>query len=242
MLPILTNWRRKTSDLICIQKRIKYVLFRIWRSNLHPAAEYIFKMDEDMFIGAGFFERMITEYQRIEAEGEYRIGFAVPVIPLNCCGYVSYLKLTGQKKVYEQRFGRAYRSGFSAVFNVIETAEFLWDTMSTFDAMAQRFLQNDGYQILNSYFNIGCIMFSRNRWLMMGKWPEKPGESGMGTDEGYIYQNNVENDLSIYEIQSALAGHLAFGHQKKRMLKYYQEHPEKFQINNTLYLEARNDS
>lgn len=197
---------------------------------LHPAAEYIFKMDEDMFIGAGFFERMIQEYHRIEREGDYKIGFVVPVIPLNCCGYVSYLKLSGNREAYEKRFGRAYRCGFSAVFNVEETAEFLWDTVGTFDVMAHKFLRNEGYQILNSYFNIGCIFFSRNRWLMMGKWPEKPGESGMGTDEAYIYQDNVENSLSIYEVQGVLTGHLAFGHQKKRMLEYYKEHRERFQI------------
>lgn len=197
---------------------------------LHPEAEYIFKMDEDMFIGRGFFERMIEEYHRIEREGEYKIGYVVPVIPLNCCGYVSYLKLSGNLEAYEQRFGRAYRSDFSAVFNVAETAEFLWDTMETFDGMAERFLKNHNYQILNGYFNIGCILFSRNRWLMMGKWPEKPGESGMGTDEAYIYQDNVENGLSIYEVEGVLAGHLAFGHQKAGMLAYYREHPEKFQI------------
>lgn len=201
---------------------------------LHPAAEYLFKMDEDMFIGQRFFERMIREYHRIEREGEYRIGFVVPVIPLNCCGYVSYLKLTNQKEAYENRFGRAYRSGFSAVFGVQETAEFLWDTMDTFDLMAEKFLENEGYQILNSYFNIGCILFSRNRWLMMGKWPEKQGESGMGRDESYIYQDNVENGLSIYEVQSVLAGHLAFGHQKGRMLEYYQKHREKFMIHSAV--------
>lgn len=199
---------------------------------LHPAAEYILKMDEDMFIGCDFFERMIREYHRIEAEGEYEIGFVVPVIPLNCCGYVSYLKLTGNMEAYERRFGRAYRNGFCAVFNLEETAVFLWDTMGTFDSMAQKFLQHDGYQTLCGYFNIGCIMFSRSRWLMMGKWPEKLGESGMGTDEAYIYQDNLENGLTIYEVQGALAGHLAFGHQKKRMMMYYQEHPEKFRIVN----------
>ncbi|GFI48241.1 hypothetical protein IMSAGC019_03568 [Lachnospiraceae bacterium] len=197
---------------------------------LHPHAEYIFKIDEDMFIGRGFFGRMIEEYHRIEREGDYKIGFVVPVIPLNCTGYVSYLRISGNKGVYEQRFGRAYRCDFSAVFNVAETAEFLWDTMETFDGMAEKFHENHGYQILGSYFNIGCILFSRSRWLMMGKWPEKPGESGMGMDEAYIYQDNIENSLAIYEVQGVLAGHLAFGHQKGRMMEYYREHPEKFRI------------
>ncbi len=197
---------------------------------LHPEAEYIWKLDEDIFIGKDFFGRMIQEYHRIEQCGEYRIGFLAPVIPLNCCGYVSYLNLCGKREEYEKRFGRAYRSRFSAVFNVVETAEFFWDTMDTFDDMAQRFLRNEGSLILDCYYNIGCIMFSRERWLMMGKWPEKPGESGMGRDEAFIYQDNVEKDLSIYEAQGVLAGHLAFGHQKERMLAYYHSHPEKFRI------------
>lgn len=197
---------------------------------LHPQAEYIIKMDEDIFIGKDFFTGMLREFKKIEREGDYRIGFAVPVIPLNCSGYVSYLQAIGKKEEYEQCFGRAYKSRFSAVFNVEETAEYLWELMGNFDSMAARFSERDGYGVCDCYFNIGCIMYTRERWLMMGKWPEKPGESGMGTDEAYIYQDNVEKDLSIYEIQSVLAGHLAFGHQKKRMIQYYDENPEVFRI------------
>ena len=89
---------------------------------LHPHAEYILKLDEDIFIGKDFFRQMIRGYRQIEQEGEYRIGFVVPVVPLNCCGYASYVKLIGKKEEYEQRFGRAYKSRFSAVFNVPETA------------------------------------------------------------------------------------------------------------------------
>ena len=42
----------------------------------------------------------------------------------------------------------------------------------------------------------------------------------------------MKKDMSIYEIQSVLAGHLAFGHQKKRMIQYFQEHQDKFRIAN----------
>lgn len=197
---------------------------------LHPSAEYILKMDEDIFVGKNFFAEMIRNYRKVEEEGEYRIGFAVPVVPLNCCGYVTYLNLIGRKEEYEQQFGRAYKHRFSAVFNVEETAEFLWDTMETFDSMSSRFLKNEGYDILDCYYNIGCIMFSRERWMMMGRWPELPGESGMGRDEAHICEDNRKKDLAIYEIKSALAGHLAFGHQKKRMMQYYREHAGKFAI------------
>ena len=69
--------------------------------------------------------------------------------------------------------------------------------------------------------------------MMMGKWPEAPGESGMGRDEAFICQDNGNKDLAIYEVKNVLAGHLAFGHQKERMLKYYREHREKFAVSET---------
>jgi len=135
---------------------------------LHPQAEYIIKMDEDIFIGKDFFKGMLQGFHRIEKEGDHRIGFAVPVIPLNCCGYVSYLQAIGKKEEYEQRFGRAYKSRFSAVFNLEEVAEYLWELMGNFDRMSARFAERDGYCVCDCYFNIGCIMYTRERWLMMG--------------------------------------------------------------------------
>ncbi len=223
-IALRNNWSYLYTD----QNQVCYIQNLV--IELHPAAEYIIKMDEDIFIGRNFFNSMVAEFHKIEKEGDYRIGFAAPVIPLNCSGYVSYLKLSGTKNSYEHRFGRAYKSRFSAVFNVVETAEFLWDTMDTFDSMADQFALNKGYEICDCYFNIGCIMYTRERWLMMGKWPENPDDSGMGTDEGYIYSDNVEKDLSIYEIKSVLVGHLAFGHQKERMMAYYKKNSAKFSI------------
>ncbi len=197
---------------------------------LHPNAKYIFKMDEDIFIGKKFFEQMILEFHMIEETGEYEIGFAVPVVPLNCCGYVSYLNMIGRKEDYEKKFGRVYRSRFSGIY-LNEVAKFLWDTIDSFDNMAERFLENKENHILGCYYNIGCIMFTRKRWYMMGKWPEIPGESGMGRDEKFIFNDNIEKDMPIYEIGSVLAGHLAFGPQKQYMLQYYKNHFEKYAVN-----------
>lgn len=222
------NW----SYLYTEQNQVCYVQNLV--IDLHPHAEYIIKMDEDIFIGRNFFEKMLEAFLDIEKNGNYRIGFAVPVIPLNCCGYVTYLELTGHRKEYEERFGRAYMSRFSAVFDIAETADFLWDTIDSFDEMAEKFLDYSGHDILDCYFNIGCIMYTRERWLMMGKWPEDPDSSGMGDDERYICQDNSGKDLAIYEIWNVLAGHLAFGHQKNRMMKYYREHFDKFALKEEL--------
>ena len=196
---------------------------------LHPLAKYVIKMDEDMFIGEDFFDMMISGYNDVRKNGEYRINFVVPVIPLNCNGYVSYLDTINKKAEYEGRFGRAYRNRFSAIFSVAETAEYLWDTMTTFDEMAKRFSSEKGWRICDCYFNIGCIMYSRERWLLMGKWPEKENDNGMGTDEKTIYDDGVEKDLSVYELKNVLVGHLAFGHQKSKMMDYFRNNRRKFE-------------
>lgn len=196
---------------------------------LHPEANYIFKMDEDIFIGKAFFPKMIQEFHKIEKTGAYRIGFAVPVIPVNCCGHVFYLDAIGKREEFEKKFGRTYICHFSNIY-AEEVAEYLWDTIDDFDVMAERFLENTKNDILNAYYNIGCIMFTRERWYMMGKWPEQPGTDGMGKDEWFIYKDNWEKEMAIYEIRSVLAGHLAFKQQKERMMKYYADHFEKFSI------------
>lgn len=198
---------------------------------LHPSAEYILKMDEDIFVSEKFFDDMLLGYKEIEMSGEYMIGCVVPVLPINVCGYVSYLKLSGNLDEYEKKFGRAYRQRFStAIFDSVDTSKFLWKSVENFDVMANRFRENKSYEILHCYYNIGCIMFSRKRWMMMGMWPEIQGESGMGTDERYLVNNNNENDMPIYELHNVLAGHMSFGHHKKEMWEFYKEHPHIFKI------------
>lgn len=135
------NW----SYLYTFQNQVCYI--QNLAVELHPKTEYILKMDEDMFVGKEFFSQMIREFHQIEKEGEYRFGFAVPVIPLNCGGCMSYLKVIGKKEEYEERFGRLYRSRYCGIYGE-EQAEFLWDTMENFDSMAERFLQNRENRIL----------------------------------------------------------------------------------------------
>lgn len=95
--------------------------------------------------------------------------------------------------------------------------------------MANRFAQVKCWRISDCYFNIGCIMYSRERWILMGKWPEIENESGMGTDERIIYDDGVEKDLSVYELNNVLVGHLAFGHQKSVMMDYFRNNRRKFE-------------
>ena len=55
---------------------------------LHPNAQYIFKMDEDIFIEKDFFHQMIQGFRQIEEQGEYWIGFACDSIELLWLCYI----------------------------------------------------------------------------------------------------------------------------------------------------------
>lgn len=218
------NW----SYLYTVENQVCYIQNLV--IELHPDAEKIFKLDEDIFICQNFFESMLQCMENVEQTESYRIGFVVPVVPLNCSGYVSYLEAIGEKGKFESLFGRAYRSRFSVVFSDEKAADYLWTSVGQLDEKAMDLSKNNGYLISNCYYNIGCILYSRERWLMMGKWPQNNQRTGMGEDEQYILQDNFDKDMVIFEAQNVLAGHFAFGHQKSYMREFYVKYESIFAI------------
>src|SRR4051794_36212187 len=61
----------------------------------HPGAEWIFKVDEDVFVAAGCFETVREGYGRIVDEGTFKPGFVAPVLNVNGFSYVPFLKRLG---------------------------------------------------------------------------------------------------------------------------------------------------
>ena len=71
--------------------------------HLHPKADYIFKLDEDIFITEGYFENMLRAYHHAE-EGDYIPGVLAPLIPINGYGNVRILEKMGLVDVYTVLF------------------------------------------------------------------------------------------------------------------------------------------
>lgn len=197
---------------------------------LHPLAKRILKMDEDIFVPEGFFDAMEKAMDEAEQFGEYRIGFLAPIVPLNCCGYVSYLNISGNKEEFAKCFGRAYRHHYAGVCEEAKAAVWLWESCGNFDRMAKKIALNQGFETYNCYYNIGCIMYTRERWILMGTWPVEVGSTGMGQDEVHLIEDNQKKDMVIYEAQNILVGHFAFGSQKDSMRRLYEKKPEIFSI------------
>ena len=71
---------------------------------LHPEAEYLFKMDEDIFVTKHCFHKILDTYNRVLESGLYNIGFVAPLIPINGYGHIRVLRKLGMIGMYEKMF------------------------------------------------------------------------------------------------------------------------------------------
>ena len=74
---------------------------------LHPEAEFVYKIDEDILITRHLFEILMRTYEQIKIDGLYDAAFVAPLIPVNVYGYLRVLDKLGITEEYEKRFGKA---------------------------------------------------------------------------------------------------------------------------------------
>ena len=205
----------------------------IW---LHPDAEYIYKIDEDIFVTKGVFESMKDTYIRVQKSSRYEVGFVTPLIPVNGYGYVRVLEIFGGDKLWEEKFGELkYTDCYchhKTVHDNPKAARFLWGDenpqMGSLESMADR-LRNlpFSYSVCPIRYSIGFILFRRDDWVRMGMLPVWE-HSNMGSDEIYLCKYCLNQARAMVVDENSIAGHLSYGPQHKEMESFYREHREKF--------------
>lgn len=206
---------------VTLIQNIAYALF--------DKAEWIYKMDEDIFLTAGSFEKLYHGYQKMETESDNSVGIVVPLIPLNGYGYVSVLKEQKLLKTYESMFGRAYIGGNleSAIEKNPEAAVFIWDRCQRIDDLNRIFEQTGKLRTCHVRFSIGFFLMKRAFWSDMNGFSVS-GNTDMGTDEEEICSECINHSRSIVVCHDTVVGHFSFGRQTQRMKEYFQEHAERF--------------
>ena len=205
----------------------------IW---LHPDAEYIFKIDEDIFVTKGVFESMKKTYIQVQENSPYEVGFVTPLIPVNGYGYVRVLEIFRSEKLWEERFGELkYTDCYChhrTVHDNPQAARFLWGDdnpqMESLESMAER-LRNlpFSYSVCPIRYSIGFILFRRNDWIRMGMLPVWE-HSSMGSDEIHLCKYCLNQARVMIVDENSIVGHLSYGPQHKEMELFYREHREKF--------------
>ena len=205
----------------------------IW---LHPAAQYIYKIDEDIFVTKGVFETLKDTYDKVEAYSKFEVGFVTPLIPLNGYGYVRALEIFGADSLWKEKFGELKFTDcyhhHKAIHDDEAVARFMWgednSEMDNLDEMAQKLQSMDfQYSICPIRYSIGFILFHRNNWIRMGMFPT-PEHSNMGTDEIHICKFCLMQARTMVVAENTVVGHLSYGPQHKTMEKYYYDNKGKF--------------
>lgn len=203
---------------------------------LHPKAEYIYKMDEDIFVTDGIFEGMKTTYQQVEEKSRYEVGFVAPLIPVNGYGHVRLLEIFDEVERWEEQFGKLKYTDchwhHRSISKNPKSAQFMWGEenpgMDNLDKMqkilSQRTFQ---YSVCPIRYSIGLILFQRDTWLQMETF-QVLEYGNIGVDEEWICQFCMMQGRAMVIAENTIAGHLSYGEQNKDMEEYYNSHKEKF--------------
>lgn len=224
------NWSYLSTKRNCIPLALNMPII------LHPKAEFIYKIDEDIFITSHVFDVLMKTYERVKHDSTYEAGIVCPLIPVNVYGHTRILDKLGVRKVYEAKFGRTGLLPFQNldVWRNPEAAKFFWGeggTVPHIDDMSERFYADEAeYSACPIRFSVGCMLFRRETWEKIGMFRVPMWGVGMGGEEVQLCYLAMCDSLAVIVSENTIAGHLSFGPQNKDMEKYYLQHRENFAL------------
>lgn len=208
----------------------------------HPKAQWIYKLDEDMFLTRGFFEKTLEAYEYAESSTPYVPAFVSPLINVNCYGHLRLLDKMGLTADFAATglTNMKYTDGLNHSNDVLENpavARYMWgescEELRDIDAMNERFMAEPlTISVCPMRFSIGAILFTREAWNDFGKFPLTFVGSayGIGDDEEHICHYAMFTGRAIVVCENSLVGHLGYGPQTSAMIEYYLAHQDRFAL------------
>lgn len=205
--------------------------------NKFEKAEYIFKLDEDIFVTENYFTNLWNCYNSLQEDGLYKPGIVAPMININGFSHYEVLKRFDQISTYTSKFERPYYMAGShrMIENNPDVAKFMWGEGSFLPSIDEmnKIVNKDhkDYIACPIRFSIGAILFSKQIWKDMGFFRVTSKKLiDLGLDESQICDFCIENSQAIIVCKNSIVGHLSFGKQNELMKEYFLNNKEKFQI------------
>lgn len=205
---------------------------------LHPEAQWVYKVDEDIFVTEGLFEGLRAGYERVSATTCWRPSFAAPILNVNTYTSLRLLDLCGLTEdfVAQGLCEAAYTDGITHNTGLLEdprVARYMWgesqDVLADIDVLAGALaLQPFRYSLCPGRFSIGVILFERATWEAFDRFPVNARKNGLGDDEEHVAKFACLTGRPILICENLLAGHLGYGPQTQDMLAYHEGHPAVF--------------
>ncbi len=205
---------------------------------LFEDADWIYKMDEDIFVTHGSFETLMRTYVEMEHEGPYQVCFTAPLIPVNGYGYIRILERLGKREIYEERFEKVVYGCHpeSMLEKDINAAGFMWGAggdIPQLDSLNDMFSKDREYSVCGVRFSIGFILFHRSTWETM-KGFSVSGKLDLGVDEVELCQHCMVQSKAIIIAENTVVGHFSFKQQAEKMREFYEKNQGLFQIGEKL--------
>lgn len=202
--------------------------------SLHNKAKYIYKLDEDIFITKGYFDKMLNAYKHA-LEGDYNPGVMAPMLNINGFTHLILLKKLKLESVYSTKFEKAkYAAGaHRQVESNPEVAKFFWGEggyIPSIDDLNKQFENDDLSEIACPIrFSIGAILFTRSLWREMGYFKVNRNSNNMGADEVQLCTYCLEKSRPLMVSENIVVGHLSFGSQNEAMREYFLNNKTPFE-------------
>lgn len=193
--------------------------------SLHPAADYIYKLDEDIFISNEFFSSLREGYEYAWKNSMLEPGFVAPVLNVNGVSYRIMLREFNLEQSYQEKFGQLIsRCGDLPVHNDPNASLWLWKNTLPFDQKAEKLREAvDFYSVCSTRFSIGAILFRREFIDQVGGFKSAWHSGVLGVDEDFLCRDCVSHSRPMYIVNSVLAGHFSFYPQEEFMIKKLPE-------------------
>lgn len=212
---------------VCVSLNMAIVKF--------PCAEWIYKIDEDIFVTENFFNNTMNVFLGTEKEDSFYRNpvFVAPLIPINSFGYAYLIRQLHIEKDFVEKFGPIHIGGDTIVGSSVEFAKYMWGEggcIPQLDELDRLCAGIDPEPIACPiHFSIGAILMHRTTWETMGYFTGWRG-NGMGADEMQLCKHAVIYSSPMLVATNTCVGHLSFGGQNKDMKEYYLEHQERFAV------------
>ena len=207
---------------------------------LHPSAQWIFKLDEDMFLPKTYFEPMLETYELVMNESYYEPAFISPLINVSCYGHIRLLEKCNLIEDFKATGLTSMKitDGIhhnKAILENPDVAKYLWGStqpvLRSVDELTAQFMKDKlSFTICATRYSIGAILFTRKAWEEFGRFPLTfvGSEYGLGDDEEHICHYACFTGRGMIVSENVVVGHLGYGPQTKAMIAYYLEHKERF--------------
>lgn len=138
---------------------------------LHDKAQYIYKIDWDIFITKGFFRNLKKKYELALKNSEFIPWAIAPVININWWTYSYFLDKIGKKKEFIEKFKSLKQNVCEEWDNIWyswEVAEYIRKNTFNIDNLQEKIFSkidiSKEYLANSVRFSIGCFMFTREIW------------------------------------------------------------------------------